>query len=188
MLSDSAKSAFTGMLNYNFTQSVDVGSVKGQWDIKPKTTGDNILCDEFEMLTISTYTFRAMVFLHFTQDDASRSLISQMLQVQEKDMGDEQYLDYIAEISNIFCGAVKRDIGVAFEHCGMSTPNRLSSQCLTAFKQLKTAFSSHITATHSTGAKLNGSLYVISEDNLDFSMPSPEISHAEDDAGELELF
>ena len=85
--------------------------------------------EDMILLTISSYSFRLIMFFHYTLDDKTRAFIrSQLTQYNEKNSDQEkekQYLDYLSELSNGYCGQLKRVMGEQFPHLGMSTPNQL---------------------------------------------------------------
>jgi hypothetical protein len=185
-LSNKAKSSIVSMLRYDLDLSLNVGAVDGEWEIKAFGRYDENDFEQGYMLAISTYECCMLVVLGFTPSENSLNVVAKMLGISRKDLTKERYFDSIAEISNIFCGAVKRDMGQVFAHIGMSTPNLLKQESFLAYEKLEKVFSAHIKATHIDGSVFFGSAYMMNNFELDFEIKPPDRDN--DEVGELEFF
>ncbi|KZY44591.1 MULTISPECIES: hypothetical protein [unclassified Oleiphilus] len=171
----------------SFEESITAGSDPSRWYIKERTNLDNLNEAEFYVLTMSSQLFRIFVLFHFTKKPETESLISETLKINQSNLDDDKFYDYLGEVGNAFLGAIKRDIGKAVPSLGMSTPNRLSKDCLKYMKSLNTNFESHSVAEYDDQALFYASVYLVADEELDIRIDRHLIEQ-ETDSGELEMF
>jgi len=137
------------------------------------------------VLTISSYLFRLMVFIHFAADDPSRLHLAKLSKISVEDMTEQVFIDAICERANMFCGALSRDLALSFPHVGMSTPNMVDRRCASHLHLLNPAHVRHFKVDVNNAASFRVTLCVNDYDHLDFLVDK---TAAEVDGGELEMF
>ncbi|MCG8668466.1 MAG: hypothetical protein MI867_03565 [Pseudomonadales bacterium] len=155
--------------------------------------------NEFEMehcivLTISSFRFRVMVILHLSFDDRMRQFIADLTDTKKQETDDEKLLDWLLEMSNSFCGHVKRHLQDTCPPLGMSTPNFLDSACLSLDGVVEVAHQAHVKMTDAYGGEplFGASVLVSLLDDADFKINAPQAVSQEgggfESFGELEMF
>ncbi len=139
------------------------------------------------MLTVSSYMFRALLFIHFDANVVTREHFAALDNVPLEDMDGERFLDAVMERGNLCCGAFNRELAVFFPHTGMSTPCILDRSSLEHVQALKPAVTRHYRAEPAPGMVLHMTLAVCAFADLDFPF-EPRAVVEEDTAGELEMF
>jgi hypothetical protein len=137
------------------------------------------------VLTISSYLFRLMVFIHFTADEPTRVHLAKLSKISANDMNERVFMDAICERANMFCGAMSRDLVLSFPHVGMSTPNVVDRRCASHLHLLNPAYVRHFKVDVNDTASFRVTLCVNDYDKLDFRVDKMA---AEVDGGELEMF
>jgi len=143
--------------------------------------------DERQMvvLTVSSYLFRVMVMFHFTPDAATRAHFARLNKVAPGDLGEQAFMDAIAECGNLCCGVLNRDLGNFFPHLGMSTPNVIDSRCAAYLQTLNATHVRHVAVDIPDTRRFHVSLCISAYADMDFTASAQEIAV---DTGELELF
>ena len=148
----------------------------------------SINAKSFIMLTISSYDFRLIVLLHFTSDNASMQHVAGSFKISSDALTVSQYEDYLSEVGNIICGAIKRGLFQFFPHLGMSSPNQLSCESLKYVESYSIDHAIHIKAKAEDGTEFYSSLYVSSFGELDFDPVALSKVEEKVEMGALELF
>lgn len=187
MISQSAKYGLGNLLNRCLEDSLRTES-HPSWQLQTVDEPCDAGVQRFIMLTVSSYDFRLLVLLHFASDDATARYVADSLKLGSAELPISQYHDYLAEVSNNFCGAFKRELGPYFPHLGMSTPNQLGRESLKHVKSWPIDHELHIKAQEADGATFYGSLYVASFGELDFELVQQVQSEDTVEVGALELF
>lgn len=141
---------------------------------------------EVVMLTVSSYVFRALLFVHFDRDAATRAHFAALAQTPMESMSDERYIDAVMECGNLCCGALNRDLAAFYPHIGMSTPCILDRNCLAHVEGMRPAFHRSYRAELDAGVALHVTLAVCAFADIDF--PFEPRAAEEESAGELEMF
>jgi hypothetical protein len=157
------------------------------WHLQ-KVNASTITADRFIMLTISSYDFRLIVLLHFSSDAVSLNYVADSLKITPAELSMTQYQDYLSEVGNILCGAIKRGLFELFPHLGMSTPNQLRHESLKFVDSYKIDHAIHIKAKENDGTEFYGSLYVSAIGELDFDPATMNKKDETQEIGALELF
>jgi hypothetical protein len=139
------------------------------------------------MLTVTTYGFRVVVFIHFNRDLSTRSHFATLASQPVEAMNEELFSDTIMERGNLFCGALNRDLTPFFPHTGMSTPCILERTSMEHVASLHPAHTACYRAEVAPGVVLHVTLAVCVFGDLDFEF-EPRAADEIDTAGELEMF
>ncbi|MBI5259322.1 MAG: hypothetical protein HY855_22665 [Burkholderiales bacterium] len=141
---------------------------------------------EVVMLTVSSYVFRALLFVHFERDAVTRAHFAALAQTPVESMSDERYIDAVMECGNLCCGALNRDLAAFYPHIGMSTPCILDRNCLAHVDGMHPAFHRRYRAELGSGVALHLTLAVCAFADIDFPFEPRAVE--EESAGELEMF
>ena len=136
-------------------------------------------------ITLSSYLFRMMVLISFSDDAATRQHIATTIRRPVADMTDKEFLDAISEMANMGCGALSRALSTVFPHIGMSTPNLLDWRCASYLDLLRHGHLRQFTATINSAPLFHVYSCVSEYADLDFAYAS---SAEAESTGELEMF
>jgi hypothetical protein len=139
------------------------------------------------MLTVSSYSFRALLFIHFESNEATRTHFGSLVDVSAGDMAGERFLDVVMERGNLMCGALNRELALFFPHIGMSTPCILHKSAVDHIGAIKPAFTRRYRAEVSSNLALHLTLAVCAFADLDFPFERRAVE-ATATVGELEMF
>jgi hypothetical protein len=137
------------------------------------------------VLTISSYLFRLMVFIHFSADVPTREHLAKLSHTSLSEMNEKLFMDAICERANMCCGSLSRELSHTFPHIGMSTPNIVDRQCAAHLNLLHLGHMRHFRVDVNAAAQFHVTLCVNSYDKLDFTVDKYV---AEVGCGELEMF
>ena len=184
MISERAKKALndmvlTGISSALVGSSDTVLSLEAVSDIAPITE------QEVVMLSVASYQFRLMILIYFSRDEATRNHYAALTRVQPENLDAQMFHDAIAESGNMCCGTFNRELGRAFEHIGMSTPNMIDSRCAEHFSLLHYGHLQHFALHLQSGMHFRASLCVTEYQDLDFELAPAEVPES---TGELEFF
>jgi hypothetical protein len=90
-----------------------------------------------------------------------------------------------AEVANLCCGALNRELASDFPHLGMSIPYSLGAQCLANLDELKPQFVSRHDITINGSVRLEATLCICCSVPVQLAAPSQAMAAS---TGELELF
>lgn len=165
------------------------------WVIGRVETLEEIRHEQCIVLTISSFKFRIMCLLHLSMDVANRKFVAEATSSKLEDLGDSVYSDYLLEMSNSFCGNLKRHLQSSCPPLGMSTPNFLERASLKLDDTIQPAHSVHASARPAANspALFCASALICVKHDGDFSLQHyqehlGEINTQADSSGELELF
>jgi len=144
--------------------------------------------EEFFMLTVCSYTFKAFNFLHFTKNAETVKFVAAALDKPVESIDDAQFYDYLGEVGNTFSGAFKRELGKYIPHLGMSTPNKLSKLSLLSLDDSEYGYESHYVVKIDEQDLFYGSIYVEASEQLDFKVAVNSKLDDDLETGELEFF
>ncbi len=184
MISNSARHAFDQLLRQGLRSAL-AGPQDSVTDIAAVAGLDDIAESRAVILSLSSYSFRLMMFVHFDPDDATREHFARLHGVTPEEMAGQAFNDVIGECGNMACGALNRELGRVYPHLGMSTPHVLDRHSLTHLHLLQYDHLSHARLTLNGSTRFHGSLAVCAHDTLDFEAPAEEQAEV---CGELEMF
>lgn len=155
----------------------------------PVATADDAIPPEREvvMLTVSSYLYRVLLFIHFNRDTATRGYVAELAGTTVNDMDDERFNDVMMERGNLCCGALNRDIATFLPHIGMSTPCILHRSSMEHVSALDPAYTRRFKAEVSSSVSLHFTLVLCAFADLDFAF-EPRTVEEDETAGELEMF
>lgn len=142
------------------------------------------------MLTVSSYRFRALLFIHFDRDPGTRAHFAALAGQPLDEMTGERFVDTLMERGNLVCGALNRDLAQHFPHIGMSTPCLLRRSSIEHLGAVGPTHSRRYRADIAPGVAMHFTLALCAFEDLDFPYEprTAEAEAAEDTSGELELF
>lgn len=188
MVSEEFKREIKRLFERGFEEALTTGTDASRWQFKDKSNLDDIKEEEFFILTVSSQLFRVFVLLHFTRNARTEAIASEALKVGANGLDSDKFYDYLGEIGNAFCGTVKRELTKTVPSLGMSTPNRLSRDCLKYFSALKIDFEDHAVATYDGQPVFYSSIYLSADEEINYTVNSAFAGEDEVDSGELEFF
>jgi hypothetical protein len=129
------------------------------------------------MITISSFAFRLVTVFQLGQGEPTRDYYTS---------GTQSSLDEaFAEVANMCCGALGRELSAQFKHLAMSIPYGLESQCTAFLQDLAPAFRASYDITINSTARLRITLCLCCSRPIEFTAAAVEVNHA---GGELEFF
>lgn len=164
------------------------------WNFKRETGVNSFDMDHCIVLTISSFRFRVMVIIHLSYNQRIKQFLADIMGAKLQELDDEKLIDRLLELSNSFCGHIKRHLQDTCPPLGMSTPNLLDSACLSLDNVIETAHEAHVKGSDTFGgeALLGASALVSLLDKADFSIKQPQTSGQGggdfESFGELEMF
>ena len=138
------------------------------------------------MLTVSSYRFRVLLFVHFERDAATRRYLAALGGQDAQSLNDERCVDAMMERGNLCCGALNRELARFYPHLGMSTPCMLDGSSLEHLAALRPSVTRHYRAEPAAGVCLRLTLAVCAFADIDFSIADDTTVVAA--GGELEMF
>lgn len=135
------------------------------------------------MVSITSYTLRALSFMHFADGPGMRQHVAGLLNRPVAEVTESDVLDQICERANLLSGALNRNLVHHFPHLGMSTPSLLDRPCVDRVSVLRPGYDVHFALEYPGDWRLGFSLFLCTSAPIDF------VIEAENDAvaGELEL-
>jgi hypothetical protein len=143
---------------------------------------------DIAMLTVSSYMFRVLMFIHFDRAPATRAYIASLAGVPAEEMTGERYLDAMMERGNLCCGALNRDLALFYPHIGMSTPCMLRRHSVEHLQAVHPDYKRCFRAELAPGVVMHFSIALCAFHDLDFAFEPRAAEEAEETAGELEMF
>jgi hypothetical protein len=138
------------------------------------------------MLTVASYRFRVLLFVHFDRDLATRRHLAALTSMPLDQMGEARFLDAMMERGNLCCGALNRELAQFFPHIGMSTPCLLPGGSLQHMGTLCPSVTRHYRAEVAEGLGLQLTLAICAFADIDFPFHAPVTQTAT--PGALEMF
>jgi hypothetical protein len=129
------------------------------------------------VITTSSFSFRLLTMFDVAATPEARAYFG--------GARDAKIETTFAEIANLCCGALNRELSVHFPHLGMSIPYSLNAECLGCLDELKPEYVSRYALTVNSSVRVEATLCMCC------SAPVEVIARAEavaETTGELELF
>lgn len=184
MISNSARDGFNFMLMQGIRSSMVTRS-EDQCEITAITDTSGVAEPQMVVITISSYLFRLMVFIHFALDNPTKEHLARTNNAATGEMSERAFIDAMCESANMCCGAMSRDLGNVFPHIGMSTPNILDRECVGFLDLLNCGHIQHFKVGINQTTQFHVTLCVSEYANLDFSANQ---TLSDMSTGELEMF
>ena len=135
--------------------------------------GENLL-----LITISSFVFRLLTIFHVADNPAARAYFVGGAAGQSLDEG-------FAEVANLCCGALNRELARHFSHLAMSIPYSLSRHCSAFLETLQPQYLSSYAVTINDSVQLQVTLCMCCQAPVDIAASTTGVEHA---GGELEIF
>ena len=103
------------------------------------------------LITLSTFVFRLMIIFRITETPATLAYYTPVGTAQSLE-------DVFAEVANMCCGTLNRDLSASFPHLAMSTPRSVSGQCISYLSELKPQYVATYGITINQTVRLEASL------------------------------
>jgi hypothetical protein len=168
------------------TQALKVGIGAPDDQILVTTVPDDSPLSENKvvLLTVSSYLFRLIVMIYFTEDTSTREHFARVYRTTPCKMNGQAFLDAICECANMVVGTLNRDLATVFHSVGMSTPNIIDRNCATYLGTLNFGYAKTFHAMVNGEKSFHVTLGVTEFDDLDFTVAAT----GEENTGELEMF
>jgi len=139
------------------------------------------------LVTISSLTFRLIFGLHFQLDSnaSSHCPLTKWSKIDSSEQ--EKIYDYLGEISNGCCGAIKRDISAMVPALGLSTPNILDSSCIAYLKDLQAQHEAKFAIEYEGQEFLAFTVHLCAPQNVTIAY-TENVKIEEEQSGTLEFF
>jgi|GEM_PF-1098186 len=183
------------LLQSTLEQTLGACKPSSTWNCSRAESLDELPFEQCIVLTISSFRFKLMCLLHMNMDETNRQFVADALHIKRSELGEDAYTDYLLEMSNSFCGTLKRHMQSSCPPLGMSTPNFLHRACLAIEHAQPPRHSAHARCRDNQGntALFAASILVFSSQAEDFQLQHYKeyVRDSNDEAdasGELELF
>lgn len=134
--------------------------------------------DPLLVLTITSFAFRLMTLFHVDDNEATHAYFvpaAAKFTLQQ----------VFAEIANLCCGAMNRELSALFPHLAMSIPCMLSAGCIEHLPRLNAEYTSRLSIKINDTVKLGVTLCMCCSATVE--IPAA-LGTAEKTTGELEMF
>lgn len=155
----------------NPTDAIEIQPLSGNGLIE--TPEQNI-----HVLTIASYLFRLLTVFHLDPEGPGADYFCREDSTQD-------FFEVFAEVGNLCCGAMNRELGKHFLHTGMSTPNVLRRGCLGYLNELKPSYLTQYAIRINDSVGMHATLCLCAYAPIDFRV---DARAAVEETGALELF
>ncbi len=184
MISERAKKSLNDMVMQGMRSSL-TGPDDIVEHLEPVAGIEPLTETEVVMLSVASYQFRLMILIYFSRDEATHAHFARMTRTDPAIFDAQALQDAVAESGNMCCGTFNRELGRAFPHIGMSTPNTINSRCAEHLSLLQYGHLQHFALQLQSGMCFRASLCVTEYQDLDFALEPPAQVES---TGELEFF
>lgn len=129
------------------------------------------------VITISSFAFRLLALFQVGTDPESQQYYQNGNQITLEES--------FSEVTNMCCGALSRELASHFTHLAMSTPFRLSGQCLAFLDELRPNHLARYVVTINNSVRVQCVLCMCCSAAVDFTVGAESASLG---GGELEIF
>jgi hypothetical protein len=128
-------------------------SPEDAWEIAPETTSETSAgrADPLLVITTTSFAFRLLTIFHVSDSEANRSYFLPVGAACTM-------LEGFAELANLCCGALNREMRFAYPHLAMSVPSQLNAGSLEHLAQLKAEYISRFAVSINGAVKLRVTL------------------------------
>ncbi len=163
-------------------------SASNPWTTHESSVEKNQGMAEMFMLTISSQLFRIVLVMHFSRTSAFERVVIDALKMNTHTLEQYKFFDFVGEVGNSICGAIKRELTRTVSSLGMSTPNRLGRDCLKYVKARSIDYQSHREVLLNDQRLFAVSLYLFADHDLNYEVKDVVKSENDVASGELEFF
>jgi hypothetical protein len=129
------------------------------------------------MITISSFSFRLVIVFQVADEQPTRDYYTSG--------GESTLNEAFAEVANMCCGALGRELSAQFKHLAMSIPYGLEARCTAFLQELTPRFQASYDIVINAEARVRATLCVCCKRPIEFAAVTAEVSHCD---GELEIF
>ncbi len=183
MISEAARRSFDQMLEQALRPAV---AAQSSFNMESRTELQPAQDSRLVAITLSSYLFRMMVLIGFSNDEATRSHMARWSRKAVDVMTEQEFVDALFEMANMGCGALSRSLTGVFPHIGMSTPNLLDWRCAEYLQILRGSHRQQFAVTVDSAPLFHVYLCVSEYADLDFHVNA--VATQEESTGELEMF
>ena len=163
---------------------IGMGSSDDLFDIMTKPADFPIEEKKIVLLTVSSYLFRLIVMVYFSDDLPTREHFARLNRIDADKMDEKSLIDAICECGNMIVGTLNRDLATVFSSVGMSTPNIIDKNCASYFSSLNFGYSRDFQITINNEKTFFLTIGVTEFADIDFVLDAT----VEEATGELEMF
>lgn len=186
MVNSTSQNALREIFNRSLADPLNSNFVNGEWELSEDNDIKNVQISEFYMLTISAVCSHFIILLHFANNTDNKNIVSEKIKKNELELTDNEFYDYIAELSNIVSGRVKHELGISLPYSGMSVPRLMSIDSIRYVNELSFNWDVHLTAKFGN-IQIGASLLVNANDDVKI-LPPIEKTEDEMGFGVMEMF
>jgi len=144
-----------------------------------RSAQEELLGSRLLVITISSFTFRLLTIFQVSEAQPTREYYTSGLTARSLD-------EAFAEIANMCCGALGRELSAQFKHLAMSIPYGLESQCARFLDELQPRFRASYDVTINNAARVRITLCLCCNRPVEFA--AARLAEEDHARGELELF
>jgi hypothetical protein len=177
MFSDQSRQGLSGAFE-RAARSTVTRSADDVCEITAEPAGTGFGGDSLLVITTSSFSFRLLTLFHLEDTEANRAYFlpaGSAVSLQEG----------FAEVANLCCGALNREISPLFPHLAMSIPCRLSSRCIDHLPQLDPEYIARFRININSAVRVGVTLCMCCTAQVDIPATLNAVQHA---SGELEMF
>jgi hypothetical protein len=130
------------------------------------------------LITISSFTFRLLTIFQIAEAPALSAYYV-------RGAAGRSLQEAFAEVANMCCGAINRQLALTWPHLAMSIPQILDTRCLAFVNDLRPQYLSQYALSINEAVKLRATLCLCCSAPVEFAALASE---AQESSGELELF
>jgi hypothetical protein len=159
-------------------RSAVVRSPQDVCEITAEPAGAGFGADQLLVITTSSFRFRLLTLFHLPDNESNRAYFvpeGSGVSLQEG----------FAEVANLCCGALNREISPLFPHLAMSIPCRLDARCLDHLPQLNPQYTARFSININSAVKVGVTLCMCCTAQVD--IPAT-LNAVQQSSGELEMF
>lgn len=186
MITPSARTGFERLMAQSLKKAFSP-SADDSFEVVEASSEGGFTETSLVVLTSSSYVFRLMVFIYFSEDVATRAYFARRSSSNTEEFTAQAFVDAICETANLCCGGINRELGRFFPHIGLSTPNILERNCADHIEALNAGLVKHFGVDVNGTTLFHASMCICDYDTLDFHYVATAQEETAMD-GELELF
>jgi hypothetical protein len=177
LLSDQSRQGLAGVFE-RCARSAVMRSQEDVCEITAAAPEAGFTADPLLVITTSSFTFRLLTIFHVEDNEANRAYFvpaDSSISLQEG----------FAEVANLCCGALNREIAPLFPHLAMSIPCRLSARCIDHLPQLNPEYTARFSININSSVRVGVTLCMCCTAPVD--IPAT-LNAVQQSSGELEMF
>jgi hypothetical protein len=147
-------------------------------EISPAPTAATLAGDPLLLITTSSFSFRLLTIFHVEDNEINRAYFVPAA-------AGVSLQDGFAEMANLCCGALNREMAPCFPHLAMSIPSRLSARCLEHLPQFQPECVARFSININSAVRIGVTLCMCCTAAVEIPIT---LSSVQQSSGELEMF